>query len=273
MIKQLKIRFEGSFQCRLATDNDATNSSPLDPYGTYGAKSKGWTFAYKERKFDRIIRTWSPLQLRNAVMDSWKDVKVKTVENDQGAGFIPVKPSDVLFGLVVRFGKAKFDTKAGGGTISREALIDLELSVGDPTAPAPVLIAKPASLPQLDGVQGDDPRWATDYYTTKGGLVSKASPVDPVRLKVLTSDTQDISGVKAPTYIHTYASFFEMRIPTKPFDLKNVAFGKTVSGVLAQLESPAGTKYKWTADLAFYRFDGDTLTGQCDGQVLAAILP
>src|SRR5687768_8115587 len=119
MIKQLRIRFEGSFQCRLATERDPTNASPKDPYGT---AAEGWTFAYKERKFDRIIRTFSPVELRTAPLAAWESVRVKTIEKDEGVGFKPVASSDVLYGLLVGFGAAKFDTKAGDGGMTKEAI-------------------------------------------------------------------------------------------------------------------------------------------------------
>ena len=191
-------------------------------------------------------------------MDPWTAVTVKTVESDNGSGYRAVPSSDLLSGMIVTFGDAKFDTKAGGGGVTREALADFSFHIGDPSFPLPVIGAKPATTPVLDGVDGSDASWSKDYKARKPSLIKKASSIDPERKKVL-----------ADTYFDSYESFFQLRCPTKPVKLKNVLFGKTVSGVLTKLDSPASSKYDWTVQLAFYRFDGDTLTGICDGSLLA----
>jgi hypothetical protein len=264
MIKQLKISFAGSFQARLATDDDDTNASPTDPYGTYGAAARGWTFAYKESKFDRIIRFSAPVNLRNALVDPWKDVKVTTVEEDTGKGLVAVA-GDALLGKVVSIGNAVFDTKAGGGGVTREALLSFKLSIG-----GGLITADPVSAPLLNGVDGiDHSTWKKFYESRKVALITGLA-MDAVRAKVLTD-----------RFFETYASFFELRCVTKPAKLKGVTFklpaaAPAVKGpapkpnqVLVRLDSPASTKYTWTAQIAFYRFDGDTLTGQADGFVQA----
>ena len=55
--------------------------------------------------------------------------------------------------------------------------------------------------------------------------------------------------------------------PCKPIELKNVAIGIR-SGVLSEMSDP--DDYRWRVeDLAFSRFDGDTLTGRCGGLLWA----
>jgi hypothetical protein len=61
VIKRLSIAFQGSFQARMATDPDLTSASPTDPDGTHGRKGAGWTFAYKEKPFDRVVRLSDPV--------------------------------------------------------------------------------------------------------------------------------------------------------------------------------------------------------------------
>jgi hypothetical protein len=39
--------------------------------------------------------------------------------------------------------------------------------------------------------------------------------------------------------------------------------------ILYKLDSPASSKYTWTFQTAFYRFDGDTLSGQVEGTIVA----
>lgn len=250
MIKQLKISFAGSFQARFATDSDAPGDSPTDPYGDYGTKGKGWTFAYKEKKFDRVIRLSGPVELRSALVDAWKDVVVTGVEADKGKGLASL-PTDQLMSKAVSFGPAIFDTAAGGGGVSFEALVGFKLSIG-----ASIFQADPDPVPVLDGVKGANSAWETEYKTKKPGLIA-VSGLDPVRAKVLKD-----------TYYETYAGFFQLRCPSKTSKLKGVTF-KGPKGVLVDLDPPAATKYKWTIDLAFYRWDGDTLTGQTDGTVTA----
>ena len=255
MIQQLKVSFAGSFQSRLATDHDPTDASPTDPSGRYGRASQGWTFAYRESRFDRIIRLSSPVQLRNALIDSWVNVVVGKVEADQGNGFASV-PGDPLFNKLISLGAAKFDTKAGNGGVTKEALVGVKFAI------ATMLTAEPASLPVLDGAKGSNKAWRAEYNSKKPQKI-QSSQLDPERIKVLERKGR----------IDDYASFFQIRCPTKPIPMKAVQFASSVSGVLTQLESPASTKYDWSARMAFYRFDGDTLTGKMDGQLLAKLKP
>ena len=109
LITQLYISFARSFQARLAVGLDPGKSSPTDPYGTYGKKAEGGTYAYQEKPFDRIIRLSQPVNLRNARMDPWEDTTVKSVEIDSGRGVKPVPPGVPLLGQVVSLGTtAKF---------------------------------------------------------------------------------------------------------------------------------------------------------------------
>jgi hypothetical protein len=81
MVDKLKFEFNGSFQCRLSTDPAPATASPKNP-----ATDPGWTFAYGETKFDRIIRLSSPVSLRSALVDPWQDTKVSKVWIDTGSG-------------------------------------------------------------------------------------------------------------------------------------------------------------------------------------------
>ena len=265
MIKKLRILFKGSFQARLSTESAPTDASPTDPSGAirpHPYPYPGWTFSYRESKFDRIIRTHSPVELRSALMDPWTAVTVKTVESDDGSGYKTVPSSDQLFGKIVSFGsKVVFDTKSGPGGITHEGLKHFSFTIDDlSSTPAVFRNLDPALLPLLDGDRGGDASWESDYKARKPSLIASAGTMDPERKKVLGP---------SHSYFETYASYFKARCPTKPFKLKGVLFGKNVSGVLTKLDPPASTKYVWTVQLAFYKFDGDTLTGICDGSVLA----
>src|SRR5262245_33040677 len=80
VLAMMRIAFSGSFQCRLATEGDGTDHKPTDKKGVYGQFSVGQTFAYREQEFDRFILFSKPVQLRNALLDPWEDVKVTSVE-------------------------------------------------------------------------------------------------------------------------------------------------------------------------------------------------
>jgi hypothetical protein len=263
MINQLKIYFAGSFQARLATESDPTGASPTDPYGVYGAAGRGWTFAYRETAFDRVIRLSRPVELRTALMDPWHDAGVTALEEDSGSGLRPVT-QDVLLGKVLSLGSAKFDTASGGGAMTREALIDFRLTIG-----GNLFAANAVSPPRLDGVDGQDhSAWQADYTARKRTLLRGAG-LDAVRARVL-----------ADYFYDTYASFFQARCASTPATLQGIRFGSQPASphtmnvrvrpnILYRLDPPASTKYTWTFQAAFYRFDGDTLTGQVDGTIVA----
>jgi len=113
LITQLDIKFNGSFQARLAVGMDSTNSSPTDPYGTYGKKSAGdgfsATYAYKEKPFDRIIRLSKPVDLRNLQVNPWTDTVVYSVMMVVNGKSQAAPPGNPLIGSVVSLGeKAKW---------------------------------------------------------------------------------------------------------------------------------------------------------------------
>jgi hypothetical protein len=135
-------------------------------------------------------------------------------------------------------------------------LIDFRLTVG-----GNLFSANAVSPPRLDGLDGlNHSAWQADYTARKRTLIRGAG-LDAVRTRVLGDYFYD-----------TYASFFACRCPSVPETLQGVRFGKTPAGtsnILYRLDSPASTKYTWTFQAAFYRFDGDTLCGQVDGTIVA----
>lgn len=260
MIKRLLISFQGSFQARMATDPDPTNASPTDPDGTYGRKGAGWTLAYKEKPFDRVIRLSKPVDLRSALMDEWIDTSVRGVwvERDPPPKGYPspmllMEPTN-LESKVISLGVAKFDTAAGGGVVSKEALIDFSFNIDGKD-----LTAEAASPPLMDGL--DDPAhvipsFMTEYTNTKPKRIA-AAQLDPLRKKVL----------EKPYALEILGRFFMLSIPARTFALKNVAIG-IKSGVLSEMSKT--TDYAWRVEnLFFHRFDGDTLTGRCGGALWA----
>ena len=257
VFKQIRVRFKGSFQCRLATDLAPTNGSPKGP-NTPPQQNVGWTFAYDEPRFDRIIRLANPVALRNLLIDPFTPVKVTEIQVQPQLPFtfpgqeIPFQtvPADAVLNLPVSLGnQVVFDTAAGTG-ISYEALLNLKFSIGGTT-----FTADPGQLPILDGQQGADPSWGAEYATRKAALILAAQGnLPPARLSVLTN----------PQLFAMYVTFFGGRCPTKTIPLTNVNYSLSSSGIFSTLLLLG---WSWTLDLAFYRFDGDTLVGQMDGML------
>jgi hypothetical protein len=104
-LKQVRLLFAGSFQCRLATNPDPIGSFFSDPFGELRPPpALGWTYDYNEARFDRIIRCREPVQLRSALMDPFEPVKVTSVEVQPEPlfGFQPPfqsLPTDPLVGV------------------------------------------------------------------------------------------------------------------------------------------------------------------------------
>lgn len=254
-LKQIKITFGGSFQCRLATDPAPTSSSPTSPTSIPpGAIGSGWTYSYHEPPLDRVIRLANPVSLRNALMEPFNPVKVTQIQFQPQAPFgsfeLPWQtiPADPLIGTGVSLGpSAVFDTAAGGGTVTQEAILNLKFSIGT------LFTADPMRKVVLDGAQGNNPAWSADYVARKPGLVLSAAPsMDSSRFNVLTTN---------PAVVANYSVFYGFRCPSKQVPLTNVNYGLGGTSVLAQLL----LGWSFYLDLAFYRFDGDTLVGQMDG--------
>jgi hypothetical protein len=261
--QQVEIQFSGSFQCRLATESDATNESRSDPYGDIRPPASiGWTFDYNENRFDRIIRCQNPVQLRSLLVDPFDPVVVRQIQvkPEPIFGFDP--PWQPLFGdpllnVPVSLGpQAMFDT-AAGGSAAHEAIVNCQLSFGT------MLTAVPTSLPKLKGIERR-PEWTSEYLLKKPALVAAAvttGSISSTRLKVLTE--MNPIQPSLPIRLENYAAFFGMREEITPVPASIDFSPAGAQGLLAQLL----LDWTWQLQLAFSRFDGDTLTGRLDGKL------
>jgi hypothetical protein len=272
LLKRIHVKFGGSFQCRLATDFASKGASPRDASEIEpGRPDAGWTFAFAEQPLDRIIRLANPVSLRNALMEGFTPTRVTSIEVQHhplfGVGFEPPflsVPSDPLLGAVVSLGaNPMFDTAAGGGAVTLEAILNMQFSIG-----GNLFAAVPVSLPKLVGARAPDPafqtpngsdsRWIAEYMLRKPQLVAPLSQqMDVRRWNLLTV----LSPSAGTPYIPRYASFFGYRCPTATFPLKDVNFILNQPGTLGSLL----LGWTWSLELSFFRFDGDTLVGQMDG--------
>jgi hypothetical protein len=262
VFKEIKISFAGSFQCRLATERDPTDASLTDPFGEIRQPpSQGWTFAYDESPFDRIIRCQTPVELRSALVDPWEPVRVNQIQVRPEAPFpyldpMPWQtiPADPLLNLPVSLGdQAMFDSDQGGG-MTYEAILSCRVTLGDRLTATPV--GKPElwlPAPTTVGVQPVD-AWGTEYQTKKPAAVLPAlSSMHPTRRKVLESTDR----------VDWYSEAFAYKGEIRPINA-NVDFSPAgATGILAAI--PLG--WTWTLHLTFSRFDGDTLVGRVEGDL------
>jgi hypothetical protein len=260
MIRQMHLTFQGSFQCRLATDGASKNASPKLP-ASDPTTDNGWTFAYNEPPFDRVIRLGNPISLRKELaLDPWKDTQVTMVAVDRANGRgLEVVRTDPLLGQVVSLGKAKFDADVGDGA-TREALVDFFFSIGKK-----LVAGEARPMPKSPGVT-ETSTWETEYMIQKRKLLTSASAAlttsQPLRYKVLTDQPFGASTFVPGFWISNYADKFKFEGPYPSISLKDVTFA-AVNGVIKEMGSPR--QYNWALDLTFYRFDGDTLTGLVNG--------
>jgi hypothetical protein len=276
---KIKITFAGSFQCRLATDPDDTSASPNVPApegSPHGSLGKGWTYAYKEEKFDRVIRLSKPHALRNAMVDPWEDAKVTMVEASRSLGLYmsPVMDAplwddillmpvltDPLMNQVVSLGDAKFASATpGGGTgDGHEVLEDFAFSIG-----GMLFQARQVGKTKGTGVNYLGDAVKAEYKQKKTALVKAfKNSMDQTRRKLVTEyykdEPEERGGI--PRHIQTYASFFTMHadMPNIPLTQVQVTGGRGVAWLTRQ------PGLVWKLSLNFGRYDGDTLTGKIKG--------
>ncbi len=250
LVTQLEILFAGSFQARLAVGGDGGASSPTDPYGVYGLKSQsvGATFSYKEKPFDRIIRLSKPVDLRNALIDPWKDTTVSDVNLHAGKGHNkPAPPGNPLVGRVVSLGeKVKFIEDEG------YEIDGLMLSI------APFLMAQPAE--RVSGWKvGQVAERKAEYQKEKPARIKAANgQIDPIRTRVLN---ENLAMGVFDTWATIYTNFTVYTFRLAPHSLQFTAqFGGNYA-----MDPPA--HYAWEASLVFSRWDADALGGQLLGAV------
>jgi hypothetical protein len=265
-VMMMRLVFSGSFQCRLATEGDGTDYEPTDRKGVYGKISVGQTFAFREAKFDRVIRFCDPVTLRNALMDPWEDVRVTGVEVNttrakltMGGGGRLTPTGDPLLGNVVSLGKkTMFDTAAGRANGGREAILGLSLSIGGGLFTAEGGDPAPVAKTLDQGLNA----WTAEYQTRKPQLIKEfRDRMDPVRRDHMEELRED-------------GDFRQIQNSSYEFYLTASYIGP-LKNVRCNINSKFNPKnwidipFDWTIDLTFFRYDHDTLTGRVEGQIYA----
>jgi len=261
-INRIEIIFKGNFQCRLAT-NPADGKfggaaprfyqaqDPLDPSKTITRldETTGWTYRYpNETPFDRIIRLSNPIAIRNGLMEPWKDTVVTSVKVDNG-----VAPQNLLKGKIVSLGNSvKFDARAQGAGETSEKLMGFKLSIGAAALQA-VPVAEPPQLPGGDKMPLNG-TWKSDYASLKPTIIAGVA-THPDRKKLFTHS----EGSDKP--VDGLAKFYSFTGPSRGAELKITSMSTS-----ALTKAIGDTKkFKWTIDLDFFKFDGDTLVGHILG--------
>jgi len=124
VIDEIDLHFEGSFQCRLATDKDASN----DPTGHVG-----WTYKLPlEPNLDRIIRFSSPVALRKYVV--FTPVKITKLISQQP--LVEFTQGDSVIGEAINLGPQTLfngNNTQGNPPVNppgREPLQDFQVKIG-----------------------------------------------------------------------------------------------------------------------------------------------
>src|SRR5262249_12331190 len=208
-----------------------------------------------------------PRQLREALMDSWQDVKVDSLEVNTtrakatfgGGGLTRV--TDPIIGQVVSLGElAMFDTHTGSIYSCKEGIINLSLSIGggmfkaDPDIPPP--------LCKAFGPQVKD--WAEEYQQRKPKLVQQFGRKMDLLRKAYLEEIRESDGEFG--YIREISYLF-YQLGTYSGKLRNCrSMGPPNPDQQERLDVP----FEWSISLTFFRYDCDTLTGRVEGEICAA---
>jgi hypothetical protein len=261
----VEVIFEGSFQCRLATDPDPTDATPTMPnkvpwgqqyFGTlYGA---GGTFAYDEVPFDRVIRLSKPVQLRSCLVDPWRDTRVTQVLAGEGMD-LGVAQATPLNGALVSIGNEKPTPDNPGAMFSAhhvdhgkpgyEVMLNFHLNIGG-------MVDADAHEPVRTGISGTLPKWGDEFFTAKAQKYEAARVGMHLQRALFVKE----HGINRTGHFIHYQVWDQIAI-----DQFNIRFNGN-AGVVSQLNDVWNAQ--WRLALAFYRYDNDTLTGQVDGSLL-----
>jgi hypothetical protein len=148
-------------------------------------------------------------------------------------------------GAYVSYSLPVFD----GPTPTREQLKGLSLQIG--IGPMWDFDAQPQVPAKLMGAQLDPSRTVAAYEKKKKSLRSKVT--DTARQKVLKSTS--------PDWIATYGSFYQMKADTSFVKMKRVRGSAVFDGEKVDA-------FDWKFKTGFTGFDGDTLVGHVDGQIV-----
>jgi hypothetical protein len=219
-----------------------------------GAGKNGWTFSWDEKPFDRIIRLSKPVELRNALIDPWRDTRVTRIEVSVGESAPIAVQSDPLLDQIVTLGQAKFDeNEAKRRRTTHELIIDLDFRIG-----GTMFALRDEELRDKLQLQGkeDVAGWQDEYMTKKPLRIKDAGKMDPARMRYL----EDRGG------IIEYAGFFAYRSETNTVLDLHGRYSKT-KGLFATGLS-AYPRPRFSLWMEFSRFDGDTLTGHVKGKLI-----
>jgi hypothetical protein len=257
----IDIKFQGTFQCRLATDPDASTAAD----GRFG-----WTFAYGEAAFDRIIRFSNPVALRNALYLPWQNAVVTSVN----APGIPNSGSDSVIGQAVNLGPNTFfngNNTTGGSPQyppGQEPLVNFKFIVGsnslygEATNPVQGGGAALMTAQQLSSFGINPPA----IYNNK--LTQVTAP--PLRVTNVQVYSYNNWGVTSSTGVYTpgIGKIEYVAICRGQLD-KNIAINAGSSAVLNALVGQTPLYLK----ISFFGFDPDTLVGQVIGHVSNTTIP
>jgi hypothetical protein len=227
-------------------------------FGTlYG---EGGTFAYDERAFDRVIRLSNPVDLRNCLVDPWRNTSVTQVLFGTGqrpAGTPEVTP---LNGGLVTVGNQNPTPDKPGPMFSAshndharpgyEVILNFHLNIGG------IIDADTSTSPRV-GIFATYPLWGVEF-TMRKTTKFQADKVGMHLQRALFVQEHGLNG--------NSSHFVYYEIFNKLFIAQNSITFNMDAGIVSQLNQIPNAQ--WRLAMAFYRYDDDTLTGQVDGSLL-----
>jgi hypothetical protein len=237
------IRFDGIFQCRLATDSDISTE-------TRG--NIGWTFAYEdEPDLDRIIRFNDPLAPRTYSDQVGVTVSRVTLDGKN--------MDDSLIGNMVDLSEDNFfdgSTNMPG----REPINNLQLHIGNNKD---YISGKASIVSQGTGIDeiSQETKAALGLETEEKFMILKKKKIELLESSGTTIDQKRLANLD-----RSFTYYFMTRLVRHSCTIdKNIYLDPQDSYVVSLMKEKNINDLAFNAD--FYSFDGDGLVGHVTGSI------
>ncbi len=87
MLKEVRLGFGGSFQWRGSVDPDAPFHAPKLPNPASSSLLHSYQWG-DQRAVDEVVRIGNPVELRDGLVEPWKNATVTSVKADLGTGLM-----------------------------------------------------------------------------------------------------------------------------------------------------------------------------------------
>ena len=237
------LRFDGIFQCRLATDSDMSTE-------TRG--NIGWTFAYEdEPDLDRIIRFNNPVAPRTYSDQVGVTVSSVTVDGKN--------VDDLLIGHMVNLSKDNF-FDGSSNMPGREPINNLQLHIGNNKD---YISGKASIVSQGTGIDeiSQERKAALGLETEEKFMDLKKRKIELLESSGTTIDQKRLANLD-----RSFSYYFMTRLVRHTCIIdKNIYLDPQDSNVVSLMKEKNIRDLAFNAD--FYSFDGDGLVGHVTGSI------